>query len=87
MECFPDKRAQDLYNLEHNWGYEIGNLSTAAEQEVLREQLRVALSEAELMAELCEKYTGEPLRHVGTSTVVRDLEYFASVVEGKDTPM
>lgn len=57
------------------------------EQENLRAQLQVAYAEADLISGLCEQYSGEFLRHVGTATVVRDLEFLASALEGKDTPM
>lgn len=87
VDCFPDKRAQDLFNVQFSGNFDIGNLSTMAGQEHLREQFRVAYSEAELLSDLCHQYSGEALRHVGTSTVVRDLEYFASILEGHDTPV
>lgn len=78
---------QDIYVLEHGTLLNAGNLSTVSGQEQLRVQIRQAYGEAELMAGLCEKHTGELLKHVGTATVVRDLEFFASTLEGKDVPM
>lgn len=88
VECFPDKQTHDIFHLEHGLGLQqIGNLSTKAGQEHLRVQLQNTYAEAELISGLCEQYSGEILRHVGTATAVRDLEFLSSTLEGKDTPV
>ncbi|KAF8314503.1 alpha/beta-hydrolase [Clavulina sp. PMI_390] len=87
LDCFPNKRTQDIFGLENGRGLQIGNLSTVAAQESLRAQLYREYAENKLTTELCEKRVGDFLRYISTTAVVRDLEYFASVLEGKNTPV
>ncbi|KAF8314505.1 alpha/beta-hydrolase [Clavulina sp. PMI_390] len=87
LDCFPDKLAQDIFNLEHGGGFQVGNLSTMAAQESFRAQLYKFHAVNRLGAELCEERAGEFLEYLGTTAVVRDLEYFSSVLEGKETPV
>ncbi|KAF8314513.1 hypothetical protein DL93DRAFT_2167299 [Clavulina sp. PMI_390] len=87
VECFADKRAQDLFDLEHITVVQSGNLSTISEQESFRTQLRTMYANSQLVAQLCMDYSGDFLIYVGTATVVRDLEFFASVLEGHDKPI
>ena len=87
VECFANKRAQDLYYLEHDIAVEFANLTDPAELDRLRSQFQTSNAEYKLLAQLCDDHSGETLRYVGTTTVVRDLEYLSSVVEGKDTPV
>ena len=39
------------------------------------------------MAQLCIETSGETLKHVGTATVVRDLELIHRTLEGDDAPV
>lgn len=39
------------------------------------------------LAQRCHEMSGEILKHVGTATVVRDLEYLSRVIQGEDTPI
>ena len=87
VECFANRRARDLYYLEHGITLEYANLTDLAELNRLRSQFQTSNAEYELLAQLCDEHSGETLRHVGTTTVVPDLEYLSSVVEGKDTPV
>ncbi|KAF8314504.1 hypothetical protein DL93DRAFT_1072901 [Clavulina sp. PMI_390] len=87
LDCFPDKHTQDIFSLEHGGGFQVGNLSTTSAQESFRAQLHKFQAENRLAAELCEERVGELVKHLSTSAVVRDLEYFSSVLEGKDTPV
>lgn len=87
MECFPDRLSQDVFNLEHGAGLESHNFSNPAELELIRAQLRITFAEDQLLAGLCEERMGDDLKHMGTATVVRDLENLATVIEGKDSPM
>lgn len=87
VECFPDRLSQDVFDIASAGGLERRNLSDSAELELIRAQLRVTFAEDQLLASLCEERTGDDLKHMGTATVVRDLEYLATVIEGKDEPM
>ena len=51
------------------------------------QQVRKADAENAVVAELCLNRTGEALRHVGTATVVRDLELLSRVIEGPEKPV
>ncbi|KAF8314514.1 alpha/beta-hydrolase [Clavulina sp. PMI_390] len=87
IDCFPDKRTQDIFDLENGIELQVGNLSTVSAQESLRAQLYRAHAQNTLIAELCDEHVGEFLNYVSTTAVVRDLEFFASVLEGKDAPV
>jgi hypothetical protein len=39
------------------------------------------------VAHLCRDVSGDALDHVGTPSVVRDLERLSSMMEGADTPV
>jgi hypothetical protein len=54
---------------------------------VYAQQVRKADAENAVIAELCLNLTGEALRHVGTATVVRDLELLSRVIEGPEKPV
>lgn len=86
VECFASKREQDVFYINHDVDplFQTGNLSSPEGLADLRRQIEVAYAEQELRAELCHSRSGELLRHIGTATVVRDLEFMSSVLDGKD---
>lgn len=68
-------------------GFEARNLSDPIDRAVYTQQIRKTDAENAVIAELCLNRTGEALRHVGTATVVRDLELLSSVIEGPEKPV
>ncbi|KAG8680216.1 hypothetical protein FRC08_016451, partial [Ceratobasidium sp. 394] len=89
VDCFASQTAQDLA-LAHTYtdiGFEARNLSDPIDRAVYTQQVRKADAENAVVAELCLNRTGEALRHVGTATVVRDLELLSRVIEGPETPV
>lgn len=71
MEILPDAR----------------NLSDPTDLAVFKSGMKLADARNEAMAQLCHERSGEALRHVGTATVVRDLESIYNVLEGEDEPI
>ncbi|KAG9074210.1 hypothetical protein FRC06_010842, partial [Ceratobasidium sp. 370] len=89
VDCFASQTAQDIA-LAHTYtdiGFEARNLSDPIDRAVYTQQVRKADAENAAIAELCLNRTGEALRHVGTATVVRDLELLSRVIEGPETPV
>jgi len=87
MECFPDKSAQDLFSIQFDTELAYGNLSSPANVDLYRTQLRNVFTEHKLLAQLCVERMGDQLNYVGTATVARDLEYLSATLEGRDTPV
>lgn len=54
---------------------------------VLTTGVRRADAENAALARLCIEKSGETLKHVGTATVVRDLEFLSRIIEGDRTPV
>lgn len=67
--------------------FEVRNLSDPADLAVYLQQVRKSDAENAVTAKLCLNRSGEALRHVGTATVVRDLELLARVIEGPEKPV
>ena len=67
-------------------GIEAYNLSSPLEVAAVTAQVRLANARAMVVANLCQNRTAEVLNHVGTATVVRDLELLSRTIEG-DTPV
>lgn len=89
VDCFASQTAQDIA-FSHTYqdvGFEARNLSDPIERAVYAQQVRKADAENAVIAELCLNRTGEALRHVGTATVVRDLELLSRVIEGPEKPV
>ncbi|QRV74200.1 Abhydrolase domain-containing protein [Ceratobasidium sp. AG-Ba] len=89
VDCFASQTAQDIA-FAHTYqdiGFEARNLSDPVDLAVYAQQIRKADAENAVIAELCLNRTGEALRHVGTATVVRDLERLSQVIEGPETPV
>ncbi|KAG8748339.1 hypothetical protein FRC10_005886 [Ceratobasidium sp. 414] len=89
VDCFASQTAQDIA-FAHTYsdiGFEARNLSDPIDRAVYTQQVRRADAENAVIAELCLNRAGEALRHVGTATVVRDLELLSQVIEGPETPV
>ncbi|KAF8605942.1 alpha/beta-hydrolase [Ceratobasidium sp. AG-I] len=89
VDCFASQTAQDIA-FSHTYqdvGFEARNLSDPIDRAVYAQQVRKADAENAALAELCLNRTGEALRHVGTATVVRDLELLSQVIEGPEKPV
>lgn len=89
MECFESQTAQDLYHAHTH--YEIGlegrNLSDPIDLAVFTANVRRADAINAALAKRCADTSGDTLRHVGTATVVRDLEYLSRIIEGDNAPV
>ena len=89
MDCFYSQTAQDLFDAHtHNEvGLEGRNLSDPIDLAVFTANVRKADATNAVLAKLCTDTSGETLSHVGTATVVRDLEYLSRIIEGDDAPV
>lgn len=89
VDCYASQTAQDIAFSHTNTdvGFEARNLSDPIDRAVYTQQIRKTDAENAVIAELCLNRTGEALRHVGTATVVRDLELLSSVIEGPEKPV
>ncbi|KAF8757709.1 TAP-like protein [Rhizoctonia solani] len=86
VDCFASQTDQDIA-FSHTYqdvGFEARNLSDPVDRAVYTQQVRKADAENAVIAQLCLNRTGEGLRHVGTATVVRDLELLSRVIEGPE---
>jgi hypothetical protein len=89
VDCFYSQTAQDLYHLHTHdeMGFEGRNLTDPIDLAVFTAYIRKADATNAALAKLCADTSGETLRHVGTATVVRDLEYLSRIIEGDDAPV
>ncbi|KZT53796.1 alpha/beta-hydrolase [Calocera cornea HHB12733] len=90
VECFASQTEQDIYyaHSAQEYGLYLANASNPEERASFVEQVKLEDARNRALVELCVNRTGkEALSHMGTSTVVRDLERLSSVLEGKDTPV
>ncbi|CAE7232063.1 unnamed protein product [Rhizoctonia solani] len=86
VDCFASQTDQDIA-FAHTYqdvGFEARNLSNPVDRAVYAQQIRKADAENAAIAELCLDRAGEALRHVGTATVVRDLELLSRIIEGPE---
>jgi hypothetical protein len=66
----------------------LANLSDPLNKLYLTEQSRQFLAIEEAQAQLChENMDVEDLKYMGTSTVVRDMDFMTEVLDGKGTKM
>jgi pimeloyl-ACP methyl ester carboxylesterase len=86
VSCFESQTAQDLF-LSQELAIESKNLSNPSEIEILRNQVRKLDAQRQVVGALCQERSGKSLRHVGTATVVRDLELLSRKIEGEETPI
>ncbi|TDL24013.1 alpha/beta-hydrolase [Rickenella mellea] len=84
VDCFDSQTEQDIFfaNTHQEILPEARNLSDPIDLAVFKSQLRSADARNEVYAKLCIKNSGDALKHVGTATVVRDLDRIYRVLEG-----
>ncbi|KZO93675.1 alpha/beta-hydrolase [Calocera viscosa TUFC12733] len=90
IECFATQTEQDIYyaHSAQEAGLYLANASDPSERASFVDQVKLEDARNRALVELCVNRTGrEALSHVGTSTVVRDLERLSSVLEGESTPV
>lgn len=89
MDCFNSQLAQDLYfaHTHYEMGLEGRNLSDPVDLAVFTANIHRADAANAALAKLCIETSGDTLKHVGTATVVRDLEYLSRIIEGDDAPV
>ncbi|KZO93669.1 alpha/beta-hydrolase [Calocera viscosa TUFC12733] len=88
IECFATQTEQDIYyaHSAQEAGLYLANASNPSERASFVDQVKLEDARNRALVELCVNRTGrEALSHVGTSTVVRDLERLSSVLEGEST--
>lgn len=70
-------------------GYDVGTAN--ASDPFLRERLIRLQNEADTLLRtqfaVCKENMGDQLRYMGTSTVVRDMDYITKTLEGEDALM
>ena len=70
-------------------GYDVGR--TNASDPLLRDRLIHLQTEAEALLKtqftVCNEVMGDQLRYMGTSTVVRDIDFITKTLEGRDALM
>ncbi|OCH84673.1 hypothetical protein OBBRIDRAFT_763985 [Obba rivulosa] len=86
-QCFPSQ-ADYLAFKSHTVlerGYDVGpNLTVPGNREHLIALQREADALLKTQFEICGETMGEELRYMGTSTVVRDMDFITAVLEGDD---
>ncbi|KAF8605939.1 hypothetical protein BDV93DRAFT_604946 [Ceratobasidium sp. AG-I] len=89
VNCYDSQTAQDIAfgHTNTDIGFEARNLSDPIDRAVYTQQARKADAENAVIVELCLNRTGEALRHVGTATVVLDLELLSRVIDGPEKPV
>ncbi|KAI5121647.1 hypothetical protein M0805_001174 [Coniferiporia weirii] len=85
VECFASQTEQDIFsaNTHDEILPDARNLSDAYDRTAFTAGLRLADARNAVYARLCHERSGEALRHVGTATVVRDLERLYAELEGE----
>ena len=85
VECFASQTEQDIaYANTHEEILPDGrNLSDPYDLASFKAAIKLADARNEAFVRLCHERSGEALRHVGTATVVRDLERIYSELEGE----
>ncbi|THH10350.1 hypothetical protein EW145_g1383 [Phellinidium pouzarii] len=85
VECFASQSEQDIFfaNTHHEILPDARNLSDAFDRAAFASGLRLADARNAVYARLCHEQSGEVLKHVGTATVVRDLERLYAELEGE----
>ncbi|KAI0372413.1 hypothetical protein BV20DRAFT_991265 [Pilatotrama ljubarskyi] len=86
-QCFPSPEARQAFiaNTVLDRGYDVSpNVSDPANRYHLIQTQRDANALYKTQFEICAQTMGDGLRYMGTSTVVRDIVFITSLLEGKD---
>lgn len=89
VECFNSQTAQDIFysHTQQEVLLEWRNLSDTIDREVFMKNVRQNDANNAALAKLCLEKSGDILRHVGTATVVRDIEFMSNAIQGEDQPI
>lgn len=89
VQCFtPEDYELFKINTILDTGFDIRpNLSDPRTRDHLLVQQRNADSLYKTQYEICGRAMGDELGYMGTSTVVRDIDFITKVLEGEQTPM
>ena len=87
--CFPDPSyAVFKRNTVLERSYDVpSNISREEASKILVQQQREADALLKTQFEVCKKNMGEQLKYMGTSTVVRDIDFITKKLEGEDALM
>lgn len=87
VECFSSETEQELAfaNTHQEILPDFRNLSDPVDFEAWKAGMRLADARNAAVAQLCLEKSGSALQHVGTATVVRDLDTIFRALEGNDT--
>ncbi|KLO10606.1 hypothetical protein SCHPADRAFT_999478 [Schizopora paradoxa] len=86
-QCFPNAIDRQIFqaNTVIEQGFTVtSNYSDPIMRDKLIEQHRQFLALYETQAKLCAENMGEELKYMGTANVVRDIDFMATVFDGKD---
>lgn len=90
VDCFgsTESRAAFMRNTVLDRSFDLGpNLTDPSLRENLLRQQKEADALYQAQFEICGKAMGEQLRYMGTTTVVRDIDFMTTVLEGEDALM
>ena len=87
VECFASQTEQDIFsaNTHDEILPDARNISDPENRASFVQNLRLADAHNAVLSKLCHRRSGDALKHVGTATVVRDLERIFSELEGEDS--
>ncbi|KAH9848513.1 Alpha/Beta hydrolase protein [Lenzites betulinus] len=86
-QCFPSAAAHAAFvsNTVLDRGYDVGpNLTDPSNRDHLIQQQRDADALWQAQFEICGKNMGDQLKYMGTTNVVRDIDYITTLLEGED---
>ncbi|GJJ11156.1 hypothetical protein Clacol_005387 [Clathrus columnatus] len=85
-KCFNSQTAQDLFyaHTQQEMLLEWRNLSDPTDRDSFIRSVRRSDANNAALAKLCAEKSGEALRHVGTATVVRDIEFINNIIQGEN---
>lgn len=89
-QCFPSPEAHAAFvaNTVLERGYDVGpNLTDPLNRDHLIAQQRDADALLQTQFQICAQTMGDQLKYMGTSTVVRDIDYITTLLEGQDALM
>lgn len=90
VRCFPsdEARAAFIANTVLDRGYDVGpNLTNPYNRFHLIEQQRDAEALYKTQFAICGQTMGDALRYSGTTSVVRDIDFISSRLDGNDSLM
>ncbi|CDO72134.1 hypothetical protein BN946_scf184962.g77 [Trametes cinnabarina] len=89
-QCFPSPEAHAAFiaNTPLERGFDVGpNLTDPMNREHLIQLQRHADALWQTKMQVCAQSMGDKLRYMGTVSIARDVEFIASLLDGKDAPI